>query len=66
MSDNESRLESLLAAAVEIEDKGHREAYLQRASEGDAAQLAELQSMVHDYFAAGSLIDRQRPAWPRS
>ena len=58
MSDNESRLESLLAAAVEIEDNGQREAYLLRACEGDAAQLAELQSMVHDYFAAGSLIDR--------
>jgi serine/threonine protein kinase len=53
-----SSLETLLVAAVEITDQRQREAYVQRVCAGDAAMLAELQSMVHDYFTAGSLIDR--------
>ncbi len=60
----ESSLETLLAAAVEIDDKGQREAYVQRVCAGDSAQLAELQSMIHDYFAAGSLIDRPAAIMP--
>src|SRR5687768_6774578 len=51
-------LETLLAAAVEIADQAQRQAYIDEASGGDAELRAELQSMVNDYFAAGSLIDR--------
>jgi serine/threonine protein kinase/tetratricopeptide (TPR) repeat protein len=58
MANNLSNLETHLAAAVEIEDRAERDAYLLRACEDDSRQLAELQSMVLDYFAAGSLIDR--------
>lgn len=58
MANNRSNLESHLATAVEISDQLERDAYLQRACAGDAQQLAALQSMVRDYFAAGSLFDR--------
>jgi eukaryotic-like serine/threonine-protein kinase len=51
-------LETLLAAAVEIADEAQRQAYIEEACGGDAELRAELNSMVNDYFAAGSLIDR--------
>lgn len=53
-----TNLESLLAAAVEIADEAQREAFMDSACAGHADLRAELQSMVRDYFAAASLIDR--------
>lgn len=58
MKNNLSNLETHLAAAIEIGDLAAREAYLRHACEGDSQQLEELQGMVQDYFAAGSLFDR--------
>ncbi len=58
MTNNLSNLETHLAAAVEIDDQAERDAYLRSACEGDSLRLIELQAMVRDYFAAGSLLDR--------
>jgi serine/threonine protein kinase len=62
VSANESHLETLLIAAVEISDESQRDIFLEEACSGDSALLAEMQSMVHDYFAAGTLIDRPADA----
>jgi eukaryotic-like serine/threonine-protein kinase len=51
-------LETLLFNAVEMADVEARDAYLRQVCGSDDAKLAELQSMVRDYFAAGSYLDR--------
>jgi len=58
VSIEQNGLDDIFAAAVEIVDAGQREGYLRRVMAEDAAGLAELQGLVRDYFAAGSLLDR--------
>src|SRR5688572_4842296 len=53
-----SSLETLLAAAVEIDDESERQAFVARATAGDNNLRAELQGMVRDYFASADLLDR--------
>lgn len=57
LPDQNSELDALLAAAVEISDPAERIAFLSEACKGDAGRLADLESMVNDYFAADGLLD---------
>jgi WD40 repeat protein/serine/threonine protein kinase len=58
MSTHDDTLKTWLAVAVEIVDDNERDVYLRQVCGADTARLSELRQMVHDYFAAGSLIDR--------
>ena len=57
-------LETLLSEAVEITDTNQRDAYLRKACGSDGSKMAELQCMVRDFFAAGSIIDRPAAVAP--
>src|SRR5215813_7179634 len=57
MNAHETDLESLLAAAVEISDDRERSAFVERVCASKLRQRAELESMIRDYFAAGSLLE---------
>ena len=54
---HQTELEPFLAAAVEIADDAQRNAYVERVCAGEPRRRDELQSMVRDYFAAGSLLE---------
>ncbi len=60
----DSSLETLLSDAVEITDANQRDAYLRKACGSDGSKLADLQRMVRDFFAAGSMIDRPAAVAP--
>ncbi len=60
----DSSLETLLSAAVEIANDNERDAYLRRACGSNVSKLADLQMMVRDFFAAGSIIDRPAAVAP--
>src|SRR6516164_5502628 len=55
---HQTELEPFLAAAVEIADDAQRNAYVERVCAGEPHRREELQRMVRDYFAAGSLLER--------
>ncbi len=49
--------EEILAQAVEIGDAQERDRFLDSVCEGDAEFRGVVESMVIDFFAAGSLLD---------
>ncbi len=57
MAKNQKLKEEVLAQAVEIRNESERGRFLDSVCEGDAEFRSVVESMVADFFAAGSLLD---------
>ncbi len=64
MQFQDSILETLFSIAVLLENEEERAAYIKIACGDDSSKLAELQSLLRDYFAAGAIFDRPAAVAP--
>ena len=58
MQNKDSNLETLFSNALDLKNEKERDSYIRNACGGDSSRLAELQSMLRDYSAAGAMFDR--------
>ena len=64
MQNHDSILETIFSNAVRMENRDERASYLKIACGDDSSKLAELQSMLRDYSAAGAMFDRPAAVAP--
>lgn len=64
MQTHDSDLETIFLNALSLKNENERASYLKVACGEDSSKLAELQSMLRDYFAAGAMFDRPAAVAP--
>src|SRR5206468_7187167 len=61
MGPSADRVESLLAAAVDIDSEAQRRAFVERACAGDGRLRRRVEELIENHFRAGSFLESPAP-----